>query len=250
MYRIGRYNSDDRMCDLVCDRYPVLLIMSRFGIALGFGDKTIGEVCLDSGVDTATFLAVVNMHVDDKAPDPETISVAALVSYLRNSHNYFLDFRLPAIRRKLIEAIDCSHNDVAFAILRFFDEYVAEVHKHMDYEEQKVFPYVEGLLRGEHPEGYSIDIFRRHHDQVEAKLAELKRIIIRYYPSGSTNELNGVLFDIFTCERDLASHNDIEDRLFIPAIKRLEERTGSGVSGAQPGDTPPKQPVPKKGGRR
>ena len=45
MYRIGRYNSDDRMCDLVCDRYPVLLIMSRFGIALGFGDKTIGEVC-------------------------------------------------------------------------------------------------------------------------------------------------------------------------------------------------------------
>ena len=201
------------MCDLVCDRYPVLLIMSRFGIALGFGDKTIGEVCLDSGVDTATFLAVVNMHSDDKAPDPETISVAALVGYLRNSHVYFLDFRLPAIRRKLIEAIDCSHNDVAFAILRFFDEYVAEVHKHMDYEEQKVFPYVEGLLRGEHPEGYSIDIFRRHHDQVEAKLAELKRIIIRYYPSGSTNELNGVLFDIFTCERDLASHNDIEDRL-------------------------------------
>ena len=93
MYRIGRYNSDDRMCDLVCDRYPVLLIMSRFGIALGFGDKTIGEVCLDSGVDTATFLAVVNMHADDKAPDPETISVAALVSYLRNSHNYFLGFR-------------------------------------------------------------------------------------------------------------------------------------------------------------
>ena len=238
------------MCDLVCDRYPVLLIMSRFGIALGFGDKTIGEVCLDSGVDTATFLAVVNMHSDDKAPDPETISVAALVGYLRNSHVYFLDFRLPAIRRKLIEAIDCSHNDVAFAILRFFDEYVAEVHKHMDYEEQKVFPYVEGLLRGEHPEGYSIDIFRRHHDQVEATLAELKRIIIRYYPSGSTNELNGVLFDIFTCERDLASHNDIEDRLFIPAIKRLEERTGSGVSGTQPGDMPPKQPAPKKGGCR
>ena len=91
---------------------------------------------------------------------------------------------------------------------------------------------------------------RRHHDQVEAKLAELKRIIIRYYPSGSTNELNGVLFDIFTCERDLASHNDIEDRLFIPAIKRLEERTGSGVSGTQPGDMPPKQPAPKKGGCR
>lgn len=222
MYRIGRYNADDRMCDLVCERYPVLLIMSRFGIALGFDDKTIGEVCRMSGVDIDTFLAVVNMLAEDGIPDPATVSAGALVSYLRRSHDYFLEFRLPAIRRKLIEAIDCSRNDVAFAILRFFDEYVAEVHKHMDYEERKVFPYVESLLAGSRPEGYSIDIFRRHHDQVEAKLAELKRIIIRYYPGGSTNELNGVLFDIFTCERDLASHNDLEDHLFIPAIKRLE----------------------------
>lgn len=210
------------MCDLVCERYPVLLVMSRFGIALGFDDKTIGEVCRMSGVDIDTFLAVVNMLAEDGTPDPATVSAGALVSYLRNSHDYFLNFRLPAIRRKLIEAIDCSHNDVAFAILRFFDEYVAEVHKHMDYEERKVFPYVESLLAGSRPVGYSIDVFRRHHDQVEAKLAELKRIIIRYYPGGSTNELNGVLFDIFTCERDLASHNDLEDHLFIPAIKRLE----------------------------
>ena len=232
MYRIGRYDADDRMCDLVCDRYPVLLVMSRFGIALGFGDKTIGEVCRDSGVDTGTFLTVVNTHIDGEAPDPGAVSVGAL-----------------GIRRKLIEAIDCSCNDVAFAILRFFDEYVAEVHKHMDYEERKVFPYVEALLAGERPEGYSIDIFRRHHDQVEAKLAELKRIIIRYYPSGSTNELNGVLFDIFTCERDLASHNDIEDRLFIPAIKRLEE-AGETPADVRSGDGARKRSSGAKGGVR
>lgn len=243
MYRIGRYNTDDRMSDLVCDRYPVLLIMSRFGISLGFGDKTIGEVCADNGVDTATFLAVVNTHPSaDTSADTDGISIPALVSYLRNSHKYFLDFRLPSIRRQLLAAIDCSRSDVAFAIIRFFDEYVAEVHKHMDYEEQKVFPYVEALLAGSRPEGYSIDVFHRHHDQVEAKLAELKRIIIRYYPSGSSNELNSVLFDIFNCEKDLATHNDIEDRLFTPAIKLLE---GDGTS-----NTADDRPVRLKGGPR
>ena len=51
------------MCDLVCDRYPVLQVMSRFGIALGFGDKTIAEVCAENKVDTETFLAVVGMSV-------------------------------------------------------------------------------------------------------------------------------------------------------------------------------------------
>ena len=44
MYKNGGYTGDDRMCDLVCDRYAVLQVMSRFGIALGFGDKTIAEV--------------------------------------------------------------------------------------------------------------------------------------------------------------------------------------------------------------
>jgi len=69
---------------------------------------------------------------------------------------------------------------------------------------------------------YNIAIFRKRHDQVEAKLTELKNILIKYYPASSSNELNSVLFDIFTCEQDLASHNYIEDYLFIPVIQTLE----------------------------
>lgn len=221
MYKNGGYTGEDRMCDLVCDRYPVLQVMSRFGIALGFGDKTIAEVCGENRVDTATFLAVVNLVLDFGGDADAGVSVQALTDYLHNSHGYFLDFRLPAIRRKLIEAVDCSLSDVSFAIMRFFDEYVAEVQRHMTYEEQTVFPYVESLLSGEKNAAYSIDIFRRQHDQVEAKLRELKNIIIKYYPSGGTNELNGVLFDIFTCEQELASHNAVEDEIFIPAVERL-----------------------------
>lgn len=224
MYGNGGYTGDDRMCDLVSDRFAVLQVMSRFGIALGFGDKTIAEVCGEHRVDTATFLAVVNKLLGlgfGTQTAVQELSVRALTDYLHNAHGYFLEFRLPAIRRKLIEAIDYAHNDVSFAIMRFFDEYVAEVQRHMDYEEQTVFPYVEGLLEGRASDSYSIDDFRRRHDQVDAKLRELKNIIIKYYPSGSTNELNGVLFDIFTCEEELASHNAVEDDLFIPAVERL-----------------------------
>lgn len=233
MYKSGGYGGDDRMCDLVCDRYPVLQVMSRFGIALGFGDKSIAEVCADNRVDTATFLAVVNLLMNLGLGEElaDGVSVRALTDYLHNSHGYFLNFRLPAIRRKLIEAVDCAQNDVAFAILRFFDEYVAEVQRHMAYEEERVFPYVERLLAGERQNDYSIEIFRRHHDQVDAKLRELKNIIIKYYPSGSTNELNGVLFDIFTCEQELASHNAVEDEIFIPAVERL---AASGARTAKP----------------
>jgi regulator of cell morphogenesis and NO signaling len=35
--------------------------------------------------------------------------------------------------------------------------------------------------------------------------------------------MNAVLFDIFNCEKDLALHTDVEDRLFVPAVLQLEE---------------------------
>lgn len=228
MHRLGKYNASDRMSDMVCENYSILLVMSRFGIALGFGDKTIGQVCRQSGVDTGTFLTVVNLLLEEeepRRPQDYEFSLEALMRYLHNSHDYFLDFRLPAIRRMLIEAMDCRI-DASLAILRYWDEYVGEVEKHMLYEEVTVFPYVACLLEGRPAGGYNIGIFRSRHDQVEARLTELKNIIIKYYPARSTNEMNAVMHDIFSCERDLASHNYIEDNLFVPAVEALERKAG------------------------
>ncbi len=223
------------MSDLVSDHYAVLQVMSRFGIALGVGDRTIGEVCNDNQVDATTFLAVVNLTLDPAAqPDIASVSVRTLTDYLRNAHRYFLDFRLPSIRRKLIEAVNCTQHDVAFAIMRYYDEYCAEVNKHMAYEEQVLFPYVELLLSGKQSPDYSIDQFRRHHDRVEEHLRELKQILIKYYPSGGTNELNDVLYDIFTCERELASHNTVEDALFVPAVERLSQEQPAATAEREP----------------
>ena len=219
-----KYRSTDKMSDLICDNYSLLMVMSRFGLSLGFGDKSVKDVCEAQGVDCPTFLAVANFISEEQysySGNESDFSIPALMDYLKRAHTYFLDFNLPAIRRKLIEAVDCAQNDVSFAIMRFFDEYAAEVQRHMSYEEQTVFPYVESLLSGEKNTAYSIDIFRRQHDQIDIKLRELKNIIIKYYPSGSSNELNGVLFDIFNCEHELASHNAVEDELFIPAVERL-----------------------------
>ncbi len=212
------------MSDLINDNYRTLSVLSRFNIPLGFEDREIGQVCSMNGVDTATFLAVVNLLVDDEECDVKyDFSLEAMIGYLHNAHDYFLDFRLPSIRSELIEALKNSRGDISQAIIRFFDEYCAEVRGHMEYEERNVFPYVRGLIAGRREKAYNIGIFRKRHDSVEAKLAELKNIIIKYYPGNNTNELSVVLFDIFSCEQDLASHNRVEDALFVPAIVELEK---------------------------
>ncbi len=216
------------MGGLVDDDHRVLLVMSRFGIGLGFGDKSIGEVCRQSEVDTSTFLAVVNLLSAEGAtgyPGGE-ISLVTLLGYLKNSHDYFLGFRLPAIRARLASAVG-ETDDLTKAIVRYFDEYIAGVCKHMKYEEQVVFPYVRNLLSGQRPEdGYSIAIFSGRHDHVEARLGEFKNIFIKYYASPGTNEINGILFDVINCAQDLASHNAVEDMIFTPAVEALEHKTG------------------------
>ncbi len=54
------------------------------------------------------------------------------------------------------------------------------------------------------------------------KLNELKDLFVRHYHRKSNDTLNSALFDIITCEQDLMSHCDIENRLFIPAVEKLE----------------------------
>lgn len=230
MYKKGKYRETDKMSDLICDNYPMLLVMSRFGISMGFGEKNIKEVCKSNNVDTCTFLTVVNFLLNDEHTDvdvarlSECFSMDALISYLQNSHTYFLDFRLPNIRRKLILAIETCPKDVAFVIQQFFDEYADEVFKHMQYEEKVVFPYVRGLLKGVKDSRYNISIFKKRHDQIEMKIIELKNLIIKYYPGKGSDLLNSVLFDIFSCEQELASHSIIEDHMFTPTIMELERK--------------------------
>ena len=43
MYKKGIYKETDKMSDLICDNYPMVLVMSRFGIALGFGEKNMAR---------------------------------------------------------------------------------------------------------------------------------------------------------------------------------------------------------------
>lgn len=226
-----RYLPTDRMRDLIRDNSLLLMVMNRFGVAMGFGDRTVKELCEEGGVDCPTFLAVANF-ISRRSVDKADVSAAALMVYLRRAHSYFINYNLPLIRRKLIDAIDCSGRDeLAMLILKFYDEYVLEVERHMSYENETVFAYVDSLLEAKPTEGYSIAEFVRHHHSISARLEELKDIVVRYYPGREDNDkLTTVLFDIITCEQDLTSHCLVEEKLFVPAVSALEKSVEQHVA--------------------
>lgn len=137
-----------------CDLRRTLIAANdiAFWHTLGVGDQTVRQVCEAHGVDTATFLSVANFirrGARGAADSIDQVSVKCLTDYLKQAHTYFLDFQLPAIRRKLLEALDCSQpGEVSYLILKFYDDYMSEVRKHMQHENRKVFGYVDQLLQG------------------------------------------------------------------------------------------------------
>lgn len=221
------YEAADKMIFLIRDNYNLLQCLGSFGISLGFGDKTVSQVCEEQNVDTYTFLAVVNFTINGHRDidDAGRLSVPTLLQYLKASHDYFLDFQLPFIRKELVDALD-ERDNLARLILKLYDEYARSITSHMRYEEKTVFPYVEALLEKRQTEGYSIDTYSKHHGQESTRLRELKSIIIKYLPSDGlhNNQLSATLYDIYNNEEWLSLHAEVEDNIFIPAIRRLEER--------------------------
>lgn len=221
------YEAGDKMISLIADNYSLLQSLSSFGINLGFGDKTVEETCRDNGVDTYTFLAVVNFTINGHISfdDEDRLSVPTLLHYLEASHVYYLDFQLPFIRKELTDAIN-KDDSLGMLIMNLYDEYAREIQKHMLYEERTLFPYVKSLMEGTLPDNYSIDTFSKHHSAADHKLKELKNIIIKYLPSDMlrNNMLTAALHDIYNNEEWLNLHAQVEDKIFTPAIRRLEQR--------------------------
>ena len=225
------YEPTDKMVMLIGDNYNLLQALGSFGISLGFGDKTVEETCKSNHVDTHTFLAVVNYTINDtlNIQDDEQISIPTLLHYLNASHDYFIDFQLPYIRNELEGSLDMD-NPLAQLIMQMYDEYAQEIRRHMNYEQQTLFPYVETLMSGQQASDYNVETFSKHHDAADQQLHELKILIIKYLPQDGlhNNQLTATLHDIYENEVWLRQHAMVEDHIFVPAIRRLERHVRQG----------------------
>lgn len=220
------YKAQDKMCDLIAHEEEAIQIISRFGLNMGVGEQTIEQVCATHNVHTPTFLAVVNYKVFRQRAVPTDIDIETLHRYLQHAHTYFLDFRLPRLRQALIEAVrpDQAESKIPMLILQCYDEFVTEIRTHITHENAGQFE--------EH----------EHDDQrITDKLSEIKKLIIKYFPSDSTQDnpdesthlhvsypLISVMSDLWHTEQDFADHCAIEDDILRPALdKRRRSKTES-----------------------
>lgn len=235
-----RLNASMKMADMIHQNYHLLTIINRFGIKLGFGDKTIESVCREYGINLDFFLDIVNaFHDEDYFPQShlQSFSVQLIVDFLIKTHDYYHQVKIPEIEGMIDDMIQhCYQEKEKIGLLqKFFKDYKEELKTHTDYEENVVFPYalkIEENYNDPRPGAdfrrqfgdYSMEHYLQEHDDVETKLFELKNIIIKYLPPPKSNyHCNKVLYELFQLERDLNDHSRIEEKVMAPKIEAMEK---------------------------
>ena len=221
------FSSESRLSDLITAHPSLLSLLPRLGVSLGFGDRSIADVCDDSGVDTGFFLLICNVYTfNNYVPSTATIlgtDMTGLVPYLEYSHKYYVNKRLPHIERHLDAIAEKLSGRIGKVFLSFYKEYKQEVEAHFQHEESEVFPHIRAMMAGNRDTSYSIGAFLQNHSDIEGKLDDLLNIIFKYLPPQVDDDnVLDVVYDILRLSEDLKKHTFIEEKIMVPLVHHLE----------------------------
>ena len=221
------FSASMKLADLIDIDFNLLGVFSRMGLRFGFGDETVEEACRKNSVDTNTFLVICGVYsIDGYMPSKETlgkVDVKDIVKYLHQSHSYYMDVTMKTLADSIERMMEpCGEKQKAI-IWKFFSDYKEELSKHFQYEEEVVFPYVESVLEHKEKEGFTINQYEENHSNVDEKLGDLKNIVMKYLPQEcDSQQINNVLMNLYSFEKDLEKHTIIEDGILVPVVNRLE----------------------------
>jgi len=232
---------DMSMCFAVFENMQLLPLFPRFQMKLGFGEKSVEEVCMAHQVNTDFFLEIANAYLDDAYIPKEGLSLFSLstvVDYLRGTHSYYVEIALPMVEEKIFRLLSqssLSEKELGLVTV-FFNDYKQEFMSHLSEEEQHILPYILELEKQSAQEksdpaflrklqSYSIMEFEQEHDRLETSLEHLSRLIIKYLPPFDDFQLcHQVLHDLSDLVKDLTDHANMEDKVLIPRVAELEEQ--------------------------
>lgn len=211
-----------KMADMIASNYDLILMLPRFGIPLGFGEKSVKEVCRERGVDENFFLTVCNIYsFDDYRPDDEEVAAIdhrLVVEHLQASHRYYIEERLPHMQHHLDHVAESAGDQSSALLKKYFADYCREVRDHVRREERNLISMLDTLSDGEPLSKAVTDHYVKSHDNIKDKLSDLTQIIYKYIPGERLNEeMMELVFDIMQLSRDLEKHAMIEELLLMPS---------------------------------
>lgn len=231
--------TENTIRELVENNFVYQLLSDKLDIPPGDHSKTFEQVCLEKNMSPKLIETLVKAY-DDSSEFPyhesNDLTVLELVEYLQRSHKFYLGKKLPEIEQTAVQVFNKyneSHPLFAFLCL-FFTDYKKRIEQHIKFEEDKLFPYVNNLIKVDSMKASRADIFFvlnsfstckfiQNHSHIEDELQEVRKIILKYSPQENLPLPYKVFLNqLHYFEVELTKHAIIEDEVLIPKVIELE----------------------------
>lgn len=213
--------------------HPTLIpLVSRFGIRLGLGEKSVAAVCAEHHMEPGFLLTLMNTYLfEEYFPEQKLKSfhVSQLVDYLDKTNAYYLHQQLPNIERHLgsLIASGGGENKNLALIGRFFARFKESLTASIEYDTREWFPYCLALSRGEAQPTLAVtppplQTDSEDEDPAVSLLRDLRSIMVRHLGGEYNDNLAyAVIFALDSIEHDIRQHNRIRNRILTPVIHAL-----------------------------
>lgn len=219
-----------KMVDLIEGNPSLLLFMQYFNIDLRIDDLTVSQICEQYDISETLFISVANLYNGYRSKQVLSYSskdILQMIEFLRNTHSYYSNYKYPEIKSYIHELQDQHASKELLLLEKFFNTYFEEVLEHFDYEENIAFPYFTKLVTSKSipcDEKYSAKEYLEHHTDIELKLADLKKLLLKHIQiEGSLNLRRKLLTSLLELELDLYIHSIIEEIILVSAGSRFEK---------------------------
>lgn len=232
------FTPDLKICEIIPDNPYLLLFFEHFGITLPVQDKSLETICIEKGLSLRLVITFANLFNGvTQVSDPELSfdDTRAIILYLKNSHEFYSGEIYPEILNTIERMAEINDSSEMNLVKKFFTDYFSEVNEHFDYENKVVFPYVlelyECIKKNDNEKKskeYSVVEYRDQHNDIEEKLEDLKKLLIKYLPQKTDRILRRkLLYSLFELDHDLSVHSQIEEFILIPLVEKMESHLNS-----------------------
>lgn len=197
------------------------------------GQESIGDACLEHGLDPAVVIAGLNAaRVQGDAAPWASMGPAALVDHVVTTHHRYLWDELPrltALGEKVVSVHGGRHPELS-EVAAALAELRADLEPHLMKEERVLFPAISELASAERAPTFPfgtitnpISVMLREHDAAGDILARLRAASHGYHvPDDGCASYRAWYTGLAEVESDTHLHIHIENNLLFPAVVALE----------------------------
>jgi regulator of cell morphogenesis and NO signaling len=203
------------------------------------GDRPLGEVCAEKGLDAATVLRMLAAYeaeggAEDGA-DWTGATAGELADHIEEAHHDYLRGALPRLDAMVdkVARVHWEGHPELRELREVFRSLRAELEAHMAEEERVLFPACRGLDAADAPdlegllEGPLGELVREHEEAGRA-LARMRELTGGYEPpADACNTYRAMLDGLAELERDTHLHIHEENNVLFPKVRAAETSAGS-----------------------